>query len=231
MRQTQRWAFLGCLSASTLAAGWTMDACGGTSNTVDGGPDATSSDSPSDTNPMNDVVSNDVNDNDTGASCPTYNGAVELCNAGISRCTACGSTLTACQTANYTTECEALANFFSQAYANATAACASTCDTDADTACIKANLADAALTTAQTQPAMAYCNECFSGNVAACVTAFEGNINLINYSDSVCTSIAQKCTPDASTDAACAPLKYGTCAELTILGSIPTTPCADASAD
>jgi hypothetical protein len=231
MRQTRRWVVLGCLSASTLAASFTMDACGGSSTDIDGGLDATSNDAASDTAQNNDVSSNDVNSNDVATACPTYNGAAALCNAGVARCGACGNPFTACEIANYSTFCEGLAGFFSLAYANATAACASTCDTDADTACIKANLADASLTTAQKLPATDYCNECFSGDVAACEQAFEGNFNVVTYSDTVVTAVANACTPDAGTDAACAPLKYGTCATEVIFGQAPTNPCADAGGD
>jgi hypothetical protein len=209
-----------------------MEACGGSGGNADGGPDATSNDAPaSDTfqgDVSNDVSSQDASD--AALTCPTYNGAVTLCNAEVARCNACGSTLNACQTANYATLCGDYANVFSQAYAAAASACATTCDTDADTACTRAFLADASLTTAQTTPATDYCTECESANVAVCVKAFENNFSLLDYSDTVCNTIASACTPDAATDAACAPAKYGTCAEEVIVGLIPTI-CADAGGD
>jgi hypothetical protein len=214
-----------CCSASVLAAGWGLEACSGDSNNADGGPDVTQGDSPaSDGNPQNEAG------NDSG-SCPSYTGSTVLCQAGITHCGACGSNLTACQTAHYATSCEALANVYSTQLAAAYAACASTCDQDAMTACENANLADAALSSAQTKVATDYCGKCGGQDAGGCTATLEKDLKLVELNDSLAAQIDMVCSPDASTMAACSVAKYAACLGGQYGAALPADPCADASTD
>lgn len=170
----------------------------------------------------------DVQVNDS--ACPTYTGSVEFCKAAMDRCNACPGAvaLNSCQRANFDALCNATQNVFSQQFASAIAACATVCDDDASSACQKASLADASLTTAQQKLVTDYCVHC-SGNAGACGSQFGSQI--VQYADPLVTSIDQQCAPDAGGPDSGACGAFNQCAGSTLLGALGSLPCADASAD
>ena len=207
----------------SLAAVFAVQACGGDNNNGnDAGSDATTNDVAID-KATNDVVQQ----GDGGGGCPTYTGSSGVCKALVARCQACGSTFSSCQTANFTTECEGLTPLLSAAYVNAVTACEAVCDSDASSACQKASLADASLTSAQQKIATDYCSVCDAGS--NCVATIESNLNVVEYSDTLAATIDSNCKPDAA--AACQLSKFGTCVLGTVIGTLPPNPCADAGTD
>ena len=225
MRQTTRWKVLGCVAASSVAAAFFAQACGGDSGNADGGPDATTNDSQADTQTVDVAQSDGATD---AGSCPTYTGSAQFCTAAVARCNACGpsslGTLaqSACERAHFSTICDGYAAIFSQAVVTAETTCESICDQDASNACAKGVLADASLTTAQTKVATDYCARCSDGG--GCVTSVEQKLNLVEYSDTLANAVDTQCA-----DAGCT--QFTQCLTGVILGSLPPNPCADAAAD
>lgn len=198
----------------SLSGASALLACGDDSNTSDGGPDATSKDSATDAPATSD------------GGCPTYTGSSELCKAFVARCEACdgGGSATACQVASFSSYCEGLTPYFSQAYLDALASCESICDTNANTACAQSAVADASLTAAEKKLGTDYCSVCSDAG-SACLAALNGQ--LAQYGDSFATTLDNACKPDGA--AACA--GFGTCLFATEEAVIPKPPCSDAGAD
>ena len=201
---------LAAFSILVLSGASALLACGDDSNTSDGGPDATSKDSDTDA---------------PATGCPTYTGSSQLCKALVTRCEACdaGGSATACQLASFSSYCENLTSYFSQAYLDAITSCASICDTNANSACTQAAIVDASLTAAEQKIGTDYCSVC--GDGGSCLASL--NPELAQYSDSFATTLDNACKPDGS--AACA--GFGNCIFATEQAVIPKPPCSDAGAD
>ncbi len=218
-------ALLASGSAFTLLA---LQACSGDNAGGDAGPDATTGDASQDV-VAKDVAQDVVQTND--AACPTYTGSVEFCKAAVARCNACPGTtsVSTCQRQNFDAVCSGIANIFSTQFQNALNACATTCDQDAETACQRAELADASLTSAQQKVATDYCSHCATD--AGCAAALAAQINLIEIADPLATTIDNSCTPDAGPDSGSCGVAFEGCALGILSGSVKTLPCADAAAD
>ncbi|HEY1958992.1 MAG TPA: hypothetical protein VGH28_25440 [Polyangiaceae bacterium] len=217
MKIRGRSKLLVALACVSMTGALVVQACGGDdSKPGDAGPDGTS----------NDAVANDAPVSDDGG-CPTYTGSSPICKASVARCNACNPTVTACERSTFVSTCEAVTPFFSAAYINATADCATLCDSDAQAACSKASLADASVTAAQLKIATDYCGFCDGG--AACISQVESSFNLVEYSDSLAATIDSKCAPDAA--AKCPLPTFGGCVVGTLFATLPPNPCADAGGD
>jgi len=222
-----RATFLAPFAAAPMIVLVALQACGGdTNNGNDASTDGTTG---SDATP--DVVAQDAGSDvvTSDSSCPTYTGSVEFCKAAVAKCNACpGSTkFTACDLQNLDAVCNATENVFSAAFANAAAACATICDSDASNACEKAAIADASLTNAQTKLVNDYCAHC--GLSAGCAT--QTGAQIIQYADPVVTAVDQSCAPDAGGPDSSACKQFGTCASATLFAALGSLPCADASSD
>lgn len=213
------------IAATPMFVLFVLQACGGDSNN---GNDA-SSDGTTGNDATPDVAQDVVQGNDS-STCPSYTGSIEFCKATIDRCNACPGAvkLNSCQRQNFDQVCSAAANIFSPQYASALAACATLCDNDAGSACQKAALADASLSTTQQKLITDYCTRC-SLDAGACNAQLSGQV--IQYADPLVTTIDQKCTPDAGGPDSSGCLAYGTCASGTLIGALGSLPCADAASD
>ena len=206
------------VAAGTALAAFGVQACGGDDNVNgDGGNDATTNDVAADTT-GNDVVASD-------GGCPVYTGNSTFCKAAVANCQACNGPVSACERTNFTTYCEGLTPYLSQAALNAFQTCATICDNDAASACRNADLADAALTAAQLKLANDYCSVC--SDSGACVGQLEQGLSLVQFGDPLANAIDSKCAPDAASKCAAFP----GCAFATLTATVPPNPCADASAD
>jgi hypothetical protein len=188
-------------------------ACGDDNGANDSGTDATEpNDSSPDVTKPSDASPSDAKTNDASdggfAGCPTYDGSVAFCKTIVAHCEACGPSLGACDTAHFQTECEAIVPLLSAEHVAAAAACVSACDTTDQNwgfeippsgTCQKTFLADASLTNAAQKVATDYCAKC--GDGGACASQISSELDLVDYSDSLSTTLDQDCTPDAS--AAC----------------------------
>jgi hypothetical protein len=225
VRRSELVAGVACASWAALFA---AQACGGGG---DGGDDATAADVTADVTAdvvvTSDVVTEDVASIDAttpdGADCPTYSGTSTLCKAMVAHCEACGQTMSVCDRANFTTECEGLASAVSPAAAGAYASCASICDANAANHCQQANMADASLSSAQQKLGDDYCAVCSDAG-AFCVASIA--LVIAEYSDTTANAIDTACVPDAATGCG----GFGACASATFLGTLPN-PCADAGTD
>ena len=227
---TSRTKLLALFASSPAFVLFALQACGGDTNN---GNDA-STDGTTGTDATPDVVQqqdtgSDVVQTGDGGACPAYTGNVEICKAAVAKCNACpGSTkFTTCERQNLDAVCNAVGNLFSAQYAAASLACASDCDTDASNACQKAELADASLTSAQGKLVTDYCARC--GATQGC--AAQAGAQIIQYGDTIVTSIDQQCVPDAGGPDSGACAKYGSCASTILLGALGSLPCADAGSD
>jgi hypothetical protein len=225
-----RLKILASLASLMTVAVLSFQACGGDSSTSDAGPDGTTSDAAGDVMMASDTSNDVVQSNDGG--CPTYNGSVEFCQAAVARCNACGSSavnLTSCEVTNLNAVCTWANGLFSTQYQAAMQACETVCDKDAETACAKAELADASLSTAQQKTVTDYCTRC--GQSAGCAAQFASQLNIIEYTDMIAMEI-DNCTPDAGgPDSGGCGLGYESCAFGVLLNALKGDPCADAGGD
>jgi len=215
------------IAATPMFVLFVLQACGGDSNNGnDAATDGTTSDATPDVvgqDSANDVVQTD------GGACPSYTGSFEFCKAAVERCNACPGAVkfNTCQKQNIDAVCNAAENIFSAQYAAAVGACATVCDTDANTSCEVAALADASLTTAQQKLVTDYCTHC--GTNQNCGAQLGPKV--LEYADPIVTAIDQGCTPDAGGPDSSACLAYGTCASGKLSAALDSIPCADASSD
>ena len=197
MGQATRWV-VGCVCAGTFASGAFVASCSGGIN-GDAGADA-SSDAPS---------------SDASTACPAYTGSSQLCKGLVSHCNACGpGDASACEQAHFTQNCEAQTTVYSQAFLNAYATCATTCDDDATTGCQVTQLAAATLTPAQAKAVGDYCNAC--ADASAVCTSNYGKL-FVQYSDTLASQIDTTCA------ASCA--NYFSCLLTVAQQSTPVDPC------
>ena len=203
-----------------------LQACGGDTNN---GNDA-SSDGTTGNDATPDNVAKDVVQGNDSSACPTYTGSSAFCKAAVDRCNACPGSVNfnSCQRANLDAVCTAAGNVFSTQFANAVEACKTVCDTDASNACEKANIADAALSTAQQKLVNDFCTHC-SIDAGGCGATLGAQI--IEYADPLVTTIDQTCAPDAGGPDSSACKGFNTCASGTLLGALGSFPCADAASD
>lgn len=213
------------IAVAPMAVLFVLQACGGDSN--NGNDASTDGTTGGDATPD---VAQDTQGNDSASACPTYTGSVDFCKASIARCNACPGAvkINSCQRQNLDAVCNAAGNIFSAQFASAAVACETVCDSDASNACEKNALADASLTTTQQKLVTDFCTRCSldAGGCGAQLTA-----NVIQYSDSLVTTIDQKCTPDAGGPDSSACLGFGNCATGQLLGALGSLPCADAASD
>ncbi|HEY2367535.1 MAG TPA: hypothetical protein VGH87_14165 [Polyangiaceae bacterium] len=212
------------IAATPMFVLFVLQACGGDSN--NGNDASTDGTTGGDATPD---VAQDVQGNDSSA-CPTYTGSVEFCKASIARCNACpGSVnINSCQRQNLDAVCNAAGNIFSAQFASAATACETVCDSDASNACEKNALADASLTTTQQKLVTDYCTRC-STDAGACGAQLAPSI--VQYSDTIVTTIDQTCAPDAGGPDSSACKGFNTCAGTQLLGALNSLPCADAASD
>lgn len=203
--------YLLLLVVGSFATGAALQACSGDSGQSDGGPDATAdtaSDVTPDTTPTNDAE-NDAG-SDAASTCPTYTGSSTFCQASVAHCMTCGAAASTptCALPRFTEFCDDVTGALSTQCLNMEVAAWTAGSCDASVACDSTSLADASPTAAQTKAATDYCAMC--GDSGACVASVISSLSLKVFSDTLCNSIDQTCTPDASTSAACN--KYATCA-------------------
>jgi len=204
-----------------------VEGCGGDNAASDAGPDATQPDvSAGDSAPPgNDAASDATPNGDGAAGCPTYSGTSEFCKAIVTHCGACGNkNITACERANFTSFCDKVATAFSATFASAETTCATDCNTQA--ACIKGELAEAGLSTAQQKAATDYCTACSDAG-SACVAQVAAQLSLAEYSDTLVNAFDTTCTPDASAGCGNA---YAICVTK-VYDQMTAGVCSDASAD
>jgi len=211
---------LACLAIVSAFTVFALQACGGDDNKSDAGPDGTTTDAASD-------AGQDVQQQGDGGACPNYTGSVTLCKAAIQRCNTCGAAttkFTQCEITNIDAVCNWVNGVFSSQYQNATAACATQCDVDADTACLNAALADASLSATQQKTADDYCARC--GQDAGCAAALAKTLNLVDINDNVATQIDTSCTPDAGgPDSGACGAKYLNCYGTIVQKALGANPC------
>jgi len=196
---------------------------------ADGGQDGTTSDAaPGDANNPDSTPPADG-----AAGCPTYNGSVAFCKAAVARCGACGAdaaALNQCQLDNFDAVCNYVNDVFSSQYQGAVESCATLCDSNAESTCQTAALADASLSSAQQKVANDYCAKCGTGN--GCAAQVAQQLSLIRLSDTLAGEVDQNCTPDAGgPDSAACGGSYGACALAVEFAALEGAPCADAGKD
>jgi len=231
MTSTTRFRLLGTIASVSAFSLLALEACGGgDNNSNDGGQDATTNDVA-----QNDVVAqdsaSDAAQNDGGV-CPTYTGSSVFCKAAIAHCNTCGpgNGLNECQVQNINAVCSYFDTLFSSQYESAVSSCATACDSDASTACVRSALADASLSTDQQKLVTDYCARC--GATSGCATQASENYNVIQMSDELATKVDTTCVPDAGgPDSSACVSGFGACALGIELQAIEGAPCADAGGD
>lgn len=224
LAHTKLLALVASCSAFALFA---LQACSGDNNNAgDGGPDGTANDVATDTS-----NNKDVTQQEGGGSCPSYSGSVPFCKGAVTRCNTCGAgsvNFDTCTLANLDAVCNWANGVFSQQYQNAFESCATTCDQDAESACTKAAVADASLTSAQQKMVDDYCARC-GPSQQNCAANTAQKLQVVVLSDPLAGQVDTACTPDAGgPDSSACGLGYVACYSNAVQNALGGNPCADA---